>query len=359
MSTVRLRDRDTIVTNEGIIFRVLGYAHPPSFYACDAEYAPSALFKSENPKALRTTGDRVFYKFFEDEAWRFLEHGFPQYLVFHEMLGKKIIGVRVKDAAEVRRPERKLPQILEQGCHDELTSAFHDIVDSVTKRSGLSRDDFGVFGSMLHGFYHPKFSDVDLTVYGARELQSLREMLEEFYEEDRSSFANEFESDQAIAGKRWFFQNLSVKEFVWHQRRKLIYALFNDTRSGRVIKTEFEPVRAWEEIREQDSAEKVESCGWVKMIARVVDDSESSFMPSIYGIEPLSVLSGSSLASNAHYIVSFLEEFRLQVFKDEIIHVEGNLEHVEKKSGSHYQVTLTYCPRYYEQTLKTVSSNKL
>ena len=359
MSPIRLRDRDAIVTNEGIIFRVLGYAHPPSFYACDAEYAPSALFKSDNPKALRRAGDQVYFKFFENEAWRFLERGFPQYLVFHEMLGKKIIGVRIEDEAEVRKPERKLPQILEQGCHDELTSAFHDIVDSVTKRSGLSRDDFGVFGSMLHGFYHPKFSDVDLTVYGARKLQSLREMLEELYKEDRSSFANEFESDQAIAGKRWLFRNLSVKEFVWHQRRKLIYAVFNDARSGRKIKTEFEPVRGWEEIRGQNSAEKVESCGWVKMIARVVDDSEAPYMPSIYGIHPLSVLIGPTSALDADCIVSFLEEFRLQVSKDEMVYVEGNLEQVENQNGSHYQITLTFCPRYYEQTLKTVSSDGL
>jgi predicted nucleotidyltransferase len=238
-------------------------------------------------------------------------------------------------------------------------SALHDIVDSVTKRSGLSRDDFGIFGSMLHGFYHPRFSDVDLAVYGTRSLQTLREMLGEVYEEDRSSLANEFESDQVIAGKRWLFRSISVKEFVWHQRRKLIYALFNDTRSGRMIKTEFEPVRAWEEIREQNSIEKVESCGWVRMIARVIDDSQAPFMPSIYGIQPLNVLIGPTSALDADCIVSFLEEFRLQVFKDEIAYVEGNLEHVENQNRSHYQITLTFCPRYYEQTLKTVSSDRL
>ena len=351
---MRLRDRDAIVTNEGIIFRVLGYEHQPSFYACDAEYAPSLIFRSDNPKALRGSGDRIFYKFYEDEAWRFLEHSFPQYVLFNKMLGKKIIGVKVEDVAEVRRPERKLLWILEQAYRDELTSSLHDIIDSIKTSTHLTVNDFGVFGSMLHGFYHPKFSDVDLTVYGTRKLRTLRETLDEFFRARGSSMANEFDGDEAIRGKRWLFKNLSAKEFVWHQRRKLIYALFHDNKSGRVVKAEFEPVRAWQEISEYDSGEKIDSCGWVKMIARIVDDSEGPFMPSIYRIQPLSILSGPSSASEADRIVSFLEEYRLQAFKDEIVYVEGNLERLEKENYSSYQITLTYCTRYYEQALKTV-----
>jgi len=48
-----------------------------------------------------------------------------------------------------------------------------------------------------------------------------------------------------------------------------------------------------------------------------------------------------------------VEEFRMQVRKDEVIYVEGNLERVTDPKKSFYQVALTYCPRYYEQVLKT------
>jgi hypothetical protein len=47
-----------------------------------------------------------------------------------------------------------------------------------------------------------------------------------------------------------------------------------------------------------------------------------------------------------------MEEFRQQVQKSETIIVEGNLEEVKSPEGSFYQIALTYCPRYYEQTLK-------
>jgi hypothetical protein len=47
-----------------------------------------------------------------------------------------------------------------------------------------------------------------------------------------------------------------------------------------------------------------------------------------------------------------MEEFRQQAQKDETVIVEGNLEKVASQKESFYQVTLTYCPRYYEQVLK-------
>ncbi|MEM3627503.1 MAG: hypothetical protein QXZ25_05705, partial [Candidatus Bathyarchaeia archaeon] len=97
MARLRLRDRDAIVTHEGLIFRVFGYTHPPDAFICDLEYAPAGLFRSKNPKALRCGG---FCKFYEDEAWRFIQEKFPQYLIPHEPLGRQVMGVRHGDVAE-------------------------------------------------------------------------------------------------------------------------------------------------------------------------------------------------------------------------------------------------------------------
>jgi predicted nucleotidyltransferase len=60
----KLRDRDAIVTKEGLIFHVFGYSHPFNMHICDVEYAPAEIFKSNNPKALRSLANRVFYKFY-------------------------------------------------------------------------------------------------------------------------------------------------------------------------------------------------------------------------------------------------------------------------------------------------------
>jgi len=356
LATLRLRDRDAVVTEEGLIFRVFGYTHPRDAYVCDVEYAPATIFKSDNPKAFRNNKQNVFCKFYEDEGWRFLEKSFPQYMVFHEMLQKKIIGVNNRHVMRVRRPDEELEKLMSSEHEDRLLRALQNVLKLSLRHSGLSTGDFGVFGSMLHGFHHPDFSDIDLVVYGKNKVAKLCQTLQELYEDSSSSLRNEFETSASIRGKRWRFRNLSPQEYVWHQRRKMIYALFNDTKSGRIIKTEFEPVKNWEEIsNEYDSGMRVLPRGWVRLIARVIDADEAPFIPSVYGVEPLEVLHGAREAVEVKRIVSYVEEFRMQVRKGENVCVEGNLEEVATSNGSFYQIALTYCPRYYEQVLKSRS----
>jgi predicted nucleotidyltransferase len=352
-NNVGLRDRDAAETAEGLIFRVFGYSHPPGTYICDAEYASAKIFDSKDPRAPRTGKGQLYYKFYNDEGMKLVAKKYPQYQVFHEMLGLNLVGVKNGDIAEVRKPEVRLQELLEAGPTDELLAAMERVLTISLNTSGLKTENFGVFGSMLHGFHHPKFSDIDLVVYGKEENASMRKTLQALYADGQSGFHNEFESDRAMEGKDWRFKNFAVEDFVWHQRRKQIYGLYNDTASGRTIKAEFEPVKAWSEIKsEYDFQTRIKQKGWVKLKARITADDEAPFIPSIYGIKPLEVYDGTKEALGAKRVFSFMEEFRQQAKKDEEVIVEGNLEEVISPNESFHQVTLTYCPRYYEQVLK-------
>jgi len=358
LAPLRLRDRDAIITREGLIFRVFGYSHPPNAFVCDAEYAPANVFTSHDPRAPRTGGNQVFYKFYFDEGWKLIFNRFPKYTVFHEMLRQKVVGVNQEDIAEVRKPEKRLRALAEAAPTDALHDAMQRVLNTVLQGSNLSLADFGVFGSMLHGFHHPKFSDIDLIVYGREENAKTRETLQALYASSRSGFRNEFDADSPMKGKQWRFKNYSVKEFLWHQKRKLIYGLFDDAKSGRTIKAEFEPVKEWSEIAsEYDSKTRILRKDWVKINARVVADDDAPFVPSVYDITPLEVLSGTRDALEAVRVISYMEEFRLQAQKDETVCVEGNLEEVVTPNGNYHQIALTYCPRYYEQVLKVAASN--
>jgi predicted nucleotidyltransferase len=355
LAALRFRDRDAIVTGEGLIFRVFGYSHPPNAYICNSEYAPSEIFRSNNPKAFRSMGKHVFYKFYDDEGWRFIKNSFPQYMIFLEALGKDVVGVKVDEIMKARKPDEMLKKLVRKRAHDQLLKALQKVLELVTKHSGLSIADFGVFGSMLHSFYHPSFSDIDLIIYSSRNLAKLRETLFELYTNEHSPFRNEFENGKSIGGKHWKFKNYALEEFVWHQRKKLIYALFNDEK--RFIKTEFEPVKDWKEIEYENFARtKIVQKGWVKMFACISEDKDAPFIPSVYSIQPIKILYGTRDAEEAIRIVSYMEEFRLQAQKDEVVYVEGNLEEVTTSKGTFHQIALTYCPRYYEQVLKVTSA---
>ncbi len=353
MDRLTLRDRDAILTREGLIFRVFGCSHPPNAYFCDAEYASAEIFTSIDPRAPRTGSNQLYYKFYNDEGLKLVFNRYPQYTILHEMLGQKVVGIRQQDIFKARKPEEKLQALIKTLANDELEDTLQRVLGITLQVSGLFAKDFGVFGSMLHGFHHPKYSDIDLLIYGRKQNAKMRETLEALYVDDASGFKNEFSSDAAMAGKRWRFKNLTVKEFLWHQKRKQIYGLFDDKKSGRTIKAEFEPVKAWSEITsDYDIEARIVQKGWVKIKARVTDSRDAPFIPSVYGVQPLEVLSGPREALEAVRVLSYMEEFRQQAQNDETVIVEGNLEEVASPEGSFNQVTLTYCPRYYEQVLK-------
>jgi predicted nucleotidyltransferase len=146
--------------------------------------------------------------------------------------------------------------------------------------------------------------------------------------------------------------NYHKREYLHHQKKKFIYGVFDHKQSGRKIKVEFEPVKSWNEIK-SDYADvtHISQEGWVKLKARVTDAMDAAFMPSIYQIEPVKIIQGARVR-NLRRILSFVEEFRLQAEQDDLVLVEGNLENVLSTKESFDQVTLTYGPRYYQQTLK-------
>ena len=348
---MKLRDRDAIIAADGIIFRVYGYNHPPNSYVCDPEYASPNIFKSSNPRARRGKNEPLYYKFFADEGLKIVQENYPQYTILYEPLQKKLVGVTADDSIQVRRPDVGLRKLLEMEPEDTLHKALQDLFSLVSSKSGLSERDFGVFGSLLHGFYHPKFSDLDFVVYGREKLKKLSEALEGLYGED-DSLHNEFDSEKAIEGKNWLFINYSPKDYLWHQRRKLIYGLFKPKAGGRVVKAEFEPVKEWKEIcNEYNKDTRIFNVGWIKAIAEVTDDQDAAFIPSVYPIEILDVLKGPKV-DDIERIFSYMEEFRMQAKRGEQVLVEGNLEKVVTGTKMFHQITLSYGPRYYEQNLK-------
>ena len=191
------------------------------------------FFSSTDPRAPREGRSELFYKFYNDEGMKLIAKKYPQYLINHEMLGLKIVGVPQNLIAEARQPQPRLQELLKAGPTDPLLAAMERVLDIATEKSGVSAESFGVFGSMLHGFHHPKFSDIDFTIYGKAENAKMCQTMAQLYSDSSSGLRNEFESEDVMKGKDWRFKNFDVEDFVWHQRRKMIYGLYDDTQAQR------------------------------------------------------------------------------------------------------------------------------
>lgn len=347
---MNLKDRDYIIGLNGLIFRVLGYSHPPDGYVCDLEYVPSSLYYSNNPKAPRGYGTTSHYKLYGDEPFKLVNEYFPEYRVYYKPLSTFLPGVPINLIGEIKLPRDGLMKLIDSP-KDELSTALENVLNIVLDSSTLKLEDFGVFGSLLLGLYNPKFSDLDLVIYGSENLEELRDCLSVLYRENL--LYNEFEHCSGDLSLRWKFRNYPYKLFLAHQRRKLIYAIYKPS-CYRPFKVEFEPVKSYREIlNEYINLKSIVRLGWFKAFATILDDSEAAFMPSTYEVEVENITEGFKV-DNIKRIVSYVEEYRLQTFKDERVYVEGWLEKVETSNEVFYQIALTYGPRYYEQTLHSL-----
>lgn len=351
-----LRDRDAPVTKEGIILRVYGYSHPPNAAICDAEYASERIYRSDDTRALRKDrkSGSTYYKFYSDEGLQFIKDSYPQYQVYYGPLQKYIVGIKEDQISELRRPNDKLQELLMGNERDLLVSSGVELLDMIFDRSNLRSTDFGVFGSILHNFYHVLYSDLDFVIYGRKGLKTLLEVLKDFYAEKGSNLRNEFGGPaKPSSSSHWMFKNYSPEEYVWHEKRKLIWAIYNSKSLGRQIKVEFEPIRNWNEIEREPKSMSIEKVGRVRCIAKILAEDQSYFMPSIYPIEVERTLSGIGSGSIIR-IVSFVEEFRMQARTGERVLVEGSLEKVSVPKRSFHQIVLSYGPHYHEQVMKAL-----
>lgn len=153
----------------------------------------------------------------------------------------------------------------------------------------------------------------------------------------------------------WRFRFYSKEEYGWYQRRKLIYAILQSHNIDRFVKIEFEPVRRWDEIdNEYAEIDRIRPLGMVEATFTVLSDEEVAFMPSIYPVK----VGGVSFDVDPREItriISYVEEFRLQLFEGEKGYVRGMLEEVEGEKGGFYQITLSRCSDYYGQVLRLQS----
>lgn len=352
---LKVRDKDAPISQEGIIFRVYGYDHPPDACICDVEYAPETIYQARNQKLFEQALPIKYYKFYADGGLRFVQENYPQYQIFSEPLQRLLVGMKKNQVEELRKPDKKLEEILVKEPKDSLMKSLRKVLDLILEHSKLKPSDFGVFGSLLHGFYNPEYSDLDYIIYGRAKVAELVEVLGDFYGDRVGVLKNEFDFfDERAEQKNWRFENYTLKEYAWYEKRKGIYAVHDSKELGRRVKIEFEPVRTWNEIKnEYQSDTRITGVGWTRAKAIIKDDKDSYFMPAIYPIEILEFIEGDR-ADDIERIITYVEEYKMQVRKDEEVIVEGILEKVQTPQKTFHQITLTHIPgkKYYKQVIK-------
>ena len=315
------RDRDFIQTVDDHLFCVVGYLHPPDGYTAYLKYVPSPDGKwgKDGQRYSRTL---PFYHVGQVEnTYRYLKEGYPQYLFECPVRNIALSWVPKSHVKQYYYPMEKLGEIGVRGANDPLEQKLIDLTVLLEKKTGIN-NSLGVTGSILTGTHNPSFSDIDLTVYGydasMRLIAALRELKEE---------ANIVKPVTPEEKERWVRNRaerfpISVDDLRNVAEKRWNYGYFEGTYFS------VHPIRTDEEITEDYGDNTYHRKKTVEGTAVVSDNSDSIYLPAVYGVE----VEGSDVISE---VVSFEGLYGSLFEVGDKIQFKGVLEEIRGKTLRH------------------------
>ena len=326
------RDRDFIQTNEGFFFCVVGAVHPPHRVISYIKYVPSQ-------SGIWGSGGEKFHRILQKytipnllETFSYLKQNFPHYLYYSPIDNITITAVPHQKIKKHFKPEQKLAQIREALQLDSLQNKLIRFTQFLEQASGISKDMFGVTGSLLLGIHNPKFSDIDVTVYGLKNNWLLKDSL------TKTSAGIPLKRLVGKALEDWCDKKakcypLTPAEALKLYERKWNLGFFEGTWVS------IHPINLENEVTDKYGQKTNSPYGQVTITGVVCENTDSIFLPAIYEIKDVDIMEGPQQVKITE-VLSYESLYASLAEKGETIQVKGKLEKVEEKGSNrqHYRV---------------------
>ena len=323
-------DGDTFVTKDGFIMNTFWYEHPDDRVFAFLKYIPAqykALFDVEmltrtwkfgaNPLTSQLfRAEKLYtaknYRTFI-EAFR---KAFPSYLYFDPTRGKELITAPLDAIEQVFVPQDRLVWLQNLQKPDGLQKMALNLIDLISKESGVDCCDLGIHGSIALDMHAPE-SDIDFVVYGTENFRLMEEAIQRLVNAAKLSYiaGNRIEAARKFQGK---FQG---KIFMYNATSKPGEVT---TKYGDFTFTPLEPVR---------------------FIATICSDTETMYRPATYKItnyQPIDDQSELDLDKIPMQVVSNIGCYRNVARTGQQVKVAGTLEKAQntKDGTTFYQVVV-------------------
>jgi predicted nucleotidyltransferase len=275
------KDRDFVETEEGFIFCLVGYLHPPDRY--------TAYLKYTRAEAGRWTRGAVhFHRELEYYHVRnvaktldFLRAHHPRYMSFDPVRNLSFSFVPRDAVAHYYHPEERLQAILAAPA-DPLEKDVEALVSLLVGTGGPGQDALGITGSILLQIHDPSFSDIDLLVYGRDATARVRAAL---------ALLKGGPIQPVAPDRRWRSETanrfgLAPEDVAHLEARRWNYFQFRD----RYVS--IHPTRRDDEIREAYGQHRYGAVGVATIEATVADAADSIFLPASYMLADVVIREG-------------------------------------------------------------------
>lgn len=319
-------DGDTFVTKEGFIFNTFGYEHPEGRVFAFLKYIPAEFKQLFSVDMLTRTwlyeGKQLFRaeKLYTAKNYQtFIEafrKNFPDYLYFCPFRSKELITSPISSIKTVYVPRECLKALKKVKKPDELQTTALELLNVISKQSGVSLADFGIHGSIALNMHSPE-SDIDFVVYGTENFRIVEQAIAELVNMGKLSYisGNRLEAARRFQGR--------FKGKIW---------MFNATKQS-------------SEIRNDYGMFRYTPLAPVRFQCTVTGDAETMYRPAVYkisGYKPLDQASELPFEKIPDRVVSNIGCYRNIARADSEIKVAGTLERVEPvtEGAVFYQVVV-------------------
>jgi len=320
-------DRDFVEDKDGYLYCVVGYVHPPDRVLAYLKYVPTRSLDTIWFKG-KVGYDRVL-KYYSSvavtESFKILKKVKPHYIYYDNVFNITFIGVPISEIRKHYIPEERLKEIIESGGNDELEQDLIELVKCLSEITNVKIQSFGISGSILTSIHHPRYSDIDLTVYGIANSWTLIKVLREADGKDKIKLPE----DNVI--KEWALEvskhhPLTPKEAYLIYVEKKMRLVFKESRVFSI-----HPILLPEEVDEKYGDKIYVPKDLIKIKGKVVDNRLSIFLPGKYIVDDVSVLEGKREYSEIEEVVTFEGLYSGILDVDEEFIAYGKVEEVHDR----------------------------
>ena len=330
------RDRDFLETNEGMIFCVIGNVHPKGRVLAYLKYvinnaATNSIWSRQGMIYQRMIP--IYSAMEVKKASEYLKERYPEYIVYDKYRNIELTEIPTNRIKMHYKPEERLKEIINEGPKDPLEELVVDLINELSNEARISIDNFGVTGSILLKIHNPRFSDIDLIIYGSSNAIPIREAILRLYDKDGSGFSRP--SGEILS--KWVNEVVAAHPFTTSEAKALFtkYKWNKGLYKGKPFS--IHPVKVENEITEEWEQKIHKPLCLVTIRARVLDSKDSFFMPAIYQVGDITILNGCKPQVEIRQVVSYESLYTDIAQEGDEVLVHGKLEEVHDiKTGDTY-----------------------
>ena len=318
----RVRDRDIFRDDQGRMFVTLGYIQPKDRVLSFLKYVPD-----ENGKwqAGSIRYKRIFWGSVDStvEGMSLLP---PDYTIFDSHFQTDLVEPPRATIRDYFNPERRLSEIVTEP-KDTLEELVQIAAETLHDALNLPLNNLGISGSILWKGHNPRFSDINMNIYGFKESWNLQENyanLENIETQTRIRDLPEWGHGIERVRKRVPTLDLNDLQRLFSRRKALC---IRDRCIGitPILKPEEAPIDHGSESYTTLTQKPVK-------LSMVVENAEFGiFHPAIYTTEPATI-DGISVTRIMIYDGAFGGLFK----NGDRIEVSGTLQRVNQSAGDEY-----------------------